>query len=121
VGQATVDVEKTPCLMHCPNPGASFPPAGASPSPHHPTLRDDSSGVKSWRLYQGSGLEASDIRSGGNADGPAYTTCRNGAAVCTEFEIGRRRPNLAFHRHAEVAGIIDTPGRPQGRPSLIGS
>jgi N6-adenosine-specific RNA methylase IME4 len=36
-------------------------------------------------------------------DGPAYSTCRHAGAVCDAFDIGRRRPNLTFKHHAEVA------------------
>ncbi|MGH7085947.1 MAG: hypothetical protein ACREFN_13255 [Acetobacteraceae bacterium] len=39
-------------------------------------------------------------------DGPAYQTCRNSAAVCTAFpEMSRRRDNLSFSHHAEVAAL----------------
>jgi hypothetical protein len=38
-------------------------------------------------------------------DGPAYTTCRNAGAVCRAFDIARRRANLTFKHHAEVAAM----------------
>ena len=36
---------------------------------------------------------------------PPYKTCANAARVCDAFEISRRRENLSFNHHAEVAGI----------------
>jgi hypothetical protein len=38
-------------------------------------------------------------------DGPAYQTCRIAASVCGRFELFRRRNNLGFTHHAEVAAI----------------
>jgi N6-adenosine-specific RNA methylase IME4 len=37
--------------------------------------------------------------------GPAYQTCRNAAVVANRFELYRRRYNLSFHHHAEVASL----------------
>jgi hypothetical protein len=37
-------------------------------------------------------------------NGPAYSTIRHCMATCRWFEIGRRRPELTFSHHAELAG-----------------
>lgn len=39
-------------------------------------------------------------------NGPAYSTIRHCAATCRWFEIGRRRPELSFSHHAELARRI---------------
>jgi hypothetical protein len=36
-------------------------------------------------------------------NGPAYSTIRHCMATCRWFEIGRRRPELTFSHHAELA------------------
>jgi hypothetical protein len=41
--------------------------------------------------------------------GPTYNTCVNCAAVCNAFEIPRRRGNLTFTHHTEVANAGLTP------------
>ena len=38
-------------------------------------------------------------------EGPAYQTCMHAAAVCPAFETSRRREDLSFRHHAEVAGL----------------
>ena len=38
-------------------------------------------------------------------EGPAYQTARNAAWVCATFEPSRRRDNLTFKHHAEVASL----------------
>jgi hypothetical protein len=37
--------------------------------------------------------------------GPAYSTCANAGSVCAKFEVSRRRENLTFSHHAEVAHL----------------
>jgi hypothetical protein len=37
--------------------------------------------------------------------GPAYSTCCNAALVCDKFESSRRRENLSFSHHVEVAHL----------------
>jgi len=37
--------------------------------------------------------------------GLAFHTCQNYASVCSSFEISRRRENLSFRHHAEVAAL----------------
>jgi len=37
--------------------------------------------------------------------GPNYQTCRNTLVVCAAFELSRRRYNLSFKHHAEVASL----------------
>lgn len=37
--------------------------------------------------------------------GPKYQTCRNAASIAAAFELSRRRDNLTFHHHAEVAAL----------------
>jgi N6-adenosine-specific RNA methylase IME4 len=37
--------------------------------------------------------------------GPSYQTCRNAASVAEKFELSRRRDNLSFAHHAEVAAL----------------
>jgi hypothetical protein len=36
-------------------------------------------------------------------EGPAHQTCMNAAAVCRAFETSRRREDLSFNHHREVA------------------
>jgi hypothetical protein len=38
-------------------------------------------------------------------EGPAYQTCFNAWNIAKRFEINRRRLNLSFTHHAEVAGL----------------
>jgi len=38
---------------------------------------------------------------------PAYQTCRNAGSVVRAFPVSRRRDNLSFNMHAEVAGIVE--------------
>jgi hypothetical protein len=38
-------------------------------------------------------------------EGPAYQTCMNAAGVCRAFETSRRREDLSFQHHAEVASL----------------
>ena len=53
-------------------------------------------GERKWgAIYQ----EAEEIT------GFAYQTLRNAASVCTGFELSRRRDNLTFTHHADVAGL----------------
>jgi MT-A70 len=40
-----------------------------------------------------------------NWDGPSYQTCRDAAWVVGKFPLSRRRDNLAFAHHKEVAGL----------------
>jgi hypothetical protein len=37
--------------------------------------------------------------------GPSYQTCRNAATICRSFGLSRRRDNLSFKHHAEVAAL----------------
>jgi hypothetical protein len=43
-----------------------------------------------------------------NWSGPAYHTCRHAAATCVAFAFGRRRPNLTFSHHVELASAALT-------------
>jgi hypothetical protein len=38
-------------------------------------------------------------------EGPAYQTCRDSAWVASRFELSRRKDNLTFNHHAEVAAL----------------
>jgi hypothetical protein len=38
-------------------------------------------------------------------EGPAYQTCRNAASIANAFELSRRRDNLSFKHHVEVAAL----------------
>ena len=38
-------------------------------------------------------------------EGPSYQTCRNAAAVAEKFQLSRRRDNLSFAHHSEVAAL----------------
>jgi hypothetical protein len=38
-------------------------------------------------------------------EGPAYESCRQAAWVCRAFETVRRRTDLSFKHHAEVAAF----------------
>src|SRR5579872_4508832 len=38
-------------------------------------------------------------------DGPAYQTCFNASNVSKKFKLNRRRLNLSFGHHAEVAAL----------------
>ena len=38
-------------------------------------------------------------------EGPSYQTCRNAASVAEKFQLSRRRYNLSFAHHAEVAAL----------------
>jgi hypothetical protein len=38
-------------------------------------------------------------------EGPKYQTCRNAASIANAFELSRRRDNLTFKHHAEVAAL----------------
>jgi hypothetical protein len=39
-------------------------------------------------------------------DGPAYQACRDAAFVSAKFELSRRRDNLTFKHHREVAALL---------------
>ena len=38
-------------------------------------------------------------------EGPAYQSCRDAAYVAASFELSRRRDNLTFKHHREVAAL----------------
>ena len=38
-------------------------------------------------------------------EGPAYQSCRDAAWVADKFEVSRRRDNLSFGHHKEVAAL----------------
>jgi hypothetical protein len=56
-------------------------------------------------------------------EGPVYQTCADAAMVCRKFETSRRREDLTFNHHREVAALppIDHPAArlPEGRLVLI--
>jgi hypothetical protein len=41
----------------------------------------------------------------GDWEGPKYQTCREAAMVCRKFETSRRREDLTFKHHREVAAL----------------
>ena len=45
------------------------------------------------------------IVDGPNWQGPSFQTCANAASVCRAFEASRRREDLSFGHHAEVASL----------------
>jgi hypothetical protein len=52
-------------------------------------------------------------------DGPAYQTCRNAASIASTFKMSRRRDNLSFNHHAEVAARTPDEARNLGFPGSL--
>jgi N6-adenosine-specific RNA methylase IME4 len=58
-----------------------------------------------WAFGEASYGERKAIVAADDWDGPAYQTCRNAASVAGKFELSRRRDDLSFAHHAEVAAL----------------
>ncbi len=58
-----------------------------------------------WRFGEKKYGERKAIIEADDWNGPSYKTCRNAASVAGKFELSRRRDNLTFNHHAEVAAL----------------